>query len=374
MNLFSLKSFAAVLAAFWCGYCGATDFPVFSVVGRERVLFSYDRDRCDDSDIPDNPLRAFRREDGKVVAFSTHYVNRRFIGASILEMKRDCREVFAGRHAEDPAQFNDRTWITSTLTADGRTILALGHNEYQADKFPGRCKFRTYSACWYNAIVPLSSSDGGQSFSRVDEEEALPIAAPPFKSEENEGKPRGYFNPTNFVSYQGAFYVLISQSGFNGVNSGPCLFRLDKVSGGTWDVFDGNGFVRSSGNPYTDLQPPRSCAPVQSLTGAVGSIAQIDGTDIFAAFSIVNDAVDVYYSRDLFHWSDPSKLMDVVPYWSQGCAAEYKYNYASVLDPTSKDRNFGTLARSPYLFLVRMKCSASGDRDLVVLQLKISSG
>jgi hypothetical protein len=286
-------------------------------------------------------------------------------------MKRDCHQVYVGGHSEDPAKFDDRTWITATLTEDGRKIFALGHNEYQADKFPGRCKYQTYPACWYNTIVPLISFDGGQSFSRADAGHELPVAAPPFKSNENEGKPRGYFNPTNFVSLSGKYYVLIAQSGFNGMGGGACLFRLNKFDG-DWSVFDGRAYVPSRGNPYTgNPEPPRSCEPVKSLAGAVGSIAQVEGTDIYSAFSIIDDAVQVYFSKDLYHWSPPAKLLQTSAYWAKSCADGYKYNYPSVIDADSYDRNFGVIGKSAYLFLVRMKCSDPKQRDLVMWPLEL---
>jgi hypothetical protein len=344
-------------------------YPRLSVAGDVRIIFSYASDRCDESDIPDASLRAFRDIGGNIVAFSTEYANRRFIGSSILKMKRDCAVVYEGGHLEDPAKFDDRTWIAATFTEDGKNVLALGHNEYQADKFPGKCHYSKYSSCWYNAIVPLQSDDGGRHFFRADKRSPEPVAAAPIRSDQEQGKPRGYFNPTNIVSYKGMYFALIAQSGFDGKESGPCLFRLSKP-GDEWSVFDGNSFVPSRGSPYGNSPPPAFCAPVKSLAGAVGSVARIDGTEFFAAFSVLEGAVRVSFSTDLFNWSNSVELLRVNAYWAKSCLDGYKYNYVSVLDATTSDRNFGTIGKTPYLFIVRMKCSDPKERDLVALPLK----
>jgi hypothetical protein len=153
-------------------------------------VFLWTRDRCAEDDIPDAPLRAVRLDDYHVIAFATHEQNRAFLGPNLEALKRDCRIVFAGRHSDKPEDYSDRVWIVSTWSDDGRTIFALGHDEYQAHRHPGRCRFATYAECWWNAIVLLRSADGGRSFSRVGDR---PVATIPSRQDVDQGHSRGFY-------------------------------------------------------------------------------------------------------------------------------------------------------------------------------------
>jgi hypothetical protein len=358
----------------------ADPHPKIAVGGTPTNVFTYDTDRCEAVDIPDASLRAFRRSDNTIVAFASHYVNRPLLGPSFSSLHHQCKVAYQGAHSSDPAMFNDRTWIAATWTDDGQHIVALGHNEYQADKFPGRCSFSKYDLCWYNSIVPLKSDDGGGSFSRSDVPHAAPVVAAPFRNEVAQGKPRGYFNPTNIIFSGGYYYTMISQSGISDVPPGECLFRTKDVAADqTWTFFDETTFVPASGSPYEKNVSHQPCKPVNGLTGAVGSIAKISGTNTFAAFLISahgnvpeGGSVDVSFSSDLLHWSTTVPIMKVTPYWSKACPDGFKYNYASVLSEGDHGRNFDTIGDTATLFVVRMNCTNSMDRDLLRVNLIIS--
>src|SRR4051812_37748612 len=83
-------------------------------VNNSTVLAFYHTQRCEELELPDAPLRAFRRSDGAVVAFATHYLNRHLIGPAPAKLSLDCHIVYQGAHLEDPGKFDDRTWITAT--------------------------------------------------------------------------------------------------------------------------------------------------------------------------------------------------------------------------------------------------------------------
>lgn len=104
------------------------------ILGSEQVVFSWKTNRCELTDIPDLPARAFRDADGKVQLIASHYVTRRMIGATLDSVQRDCGVVMDSHKETDPAKFNDYEWLASTYTPDGKTIYALIHNEYQGDK------------------------------------------------------------------------------------------------------------------------------------------------------------------------------------------------------------------------------------------------
>ena len=327
--------------------------------------------QCEPLDLPDAPLRAFRRADGMVVGFATHYLNRSLVGPSLSQLSHDCRLVYQGRHLEDPSKFDDRTWITATWTADGVRVAGLGHNEFHAHDFPGRCKFQTDDECWYTAVVPLISSDGGRSFVRQDYPE--PIAAPPMKNEAEQGHQRGYFNPSNIVFHYGNYYSLIARTGF-GVKSGRCLFRTtDVMAPNSWTVWDGDSYIPIFGSPYDhDWTPRRPCEGATGLHGSLGSIAKIIGTHMFAAFSLAassenveNGFVDVSFSTDLLHWTDPRHIFSATPAWSKVCTKGERYSYPAVLSDTDQGRNFDSIGESSWLFITKMSCLHPLDRELV---------
>ena len=119
-------------------------------VGPPVVVFASPKAACDGHDAPDAPARAFRDAAGEVVLFATHYRNRALRGPSLDKLKIDCRVVLGASGSEDPAAYDDKSWITATWTDDGRRVEALLHHEYQANHHPGRCKAKDYMACWYS--------------------------------------------------------------------------------------------------------------------------------------------------------------------------------------------------------------------------------
>ncbi len=350
---------------------------VITVFGSPKTIFDHS-ERCEAMDLPDEPLRAFRRADNSLVAFSTHYLNRRLIGPSLSKLSHDCRLVYEGRHLANPAMFDDRTWIAATWTDDGIHVNALGHNEYQAEKFRGRCAFSTYYQCWYNAIVPLQSSDGGFSFSRS--EYPMPVAAASIKNDIEQGHPRGYFSPSNIINWRGFYYTLVGASHFADQRSGRCLFRTKDTSvADSWTSWDGIRFTKASGSPY-DRTPKAStpCVPVTGITGFLGSIALIDETQTFVAFSVAeakNSAdggyVDAAFSEDLLHWHGTQHVMSVTPAWSKGCPSGGRYSYPSVLSDSDRGRNFQSLGKQAFLFLVRSSCVNLLKRSLERFTLKL---
>jgi hypothetical protein len=358
--------------------------PVIVVENNPVAVFA-DAQHCESLDIPDAPLRAFRRADGMVVAFATHYLNRALIGPSLAQLSHDCRLVYQGKHLVDPAQFDDRTWIAATWTFDGVTVSALGHNEYHADQFPGHCQFQTYRECQYNAIVPLSSLDGGRSFARTHY--PAPIAAPPMKSDVAQGRPRGYVNPSNIVFHDGYYYTLIGRSDLGGKKAGRCLFRTqDVLAPETWTVWDGQSYISITDSPYKGAWTEKSiCEAATGLGGALGSIAKIKDTKLFAAFWIAESAnraeggdVNVSFSGDLLHWSSTQHLLSVTPSWSSKCPEGVRYNYPSALSDSDEGRNYESLGESSWLFLTRASCLHALDRDLVrfplTLKMTVESG
>ena len=207
----------AVLAA-----SAAAGEPAISVriSPEQSVVFRWASDRCGDDDIPDAPARAFRDADGVIHLLAPHYDNRAFTVVNGVPKRLDCRIILDSPGDADPARYRDRRWITATWTDDGKTVHALVHDEYQAQRHPGACTFPNYTSCWYNAITYARSDDGGRSFSQSDP--PVVVAAPPFRQDVGQGRPRGFFNPTNIIKRDAYWYALIYTTGWEGQGAGSC--------------------------------------------------------------------------------------------------------------------------------------------------------
>lgn len=113
---------------------GTTPSGDVKILGPEEIVFNWTTDRCDMEDIPDLPARAFRDADGKAQLIATHFTNRRMIGDTLDSVQRDCNIIMNSHKHPNPSKFNDKEWIASVYTLDGKTIYALVHNEYQGHK------------------------------------------------------------------------------------------------------------------------------------------------------------------------------------------------------------------------------------------------
>jgi hypothetical protein len=328
---------------------------------------------CDALDIPDAPLRAFRAPDGTITAFATHYRNRALIGPSFDRMAKNCTVAYEGSLDPDPSHFNYKTWIVATWLADDGSVIALGHNEYQAHELAGHCRFTDYSSCWYNGIVLLKSNDRGRTFHRVHNSNNA-IVAPDFVDTLGQGHPRGYTSPTNLVKWGEYLYTLVGYSGSEKGDSGRCVLRTRlPVAADSWELLTNEGFVRPNRNPYGDKSKVH-CAYVTGMRGFVGSIAKLENTNLFVA-TVAEDSeggsIVIYFSDDLVHWRDRQVLEKVPLFWSANCSLGKRYTYPSLIDEDSPAPNFDEIGRTPTLYLVQGGCKVGTDRELVKTRVEI---
>ncbi|WP_161851797.1 hypothetical protein [Bradyrhizobium sp. CCBAU 051011] len=349
------------------------EFPHISVVGGPEVVFDYSKQSCEKIDIPDQPLRAFRKLDGTIVAIGSHYVNRALLGPSFDALRPSCHTIYQGADSRDPHSFDNKTWLAALWTDNGRDIVVLGHNEYHADAFEQRCAFRKMERCWYNSITMLKSNDEGYSF---HVQQTDPILASPNTAEVDQGARRGYFDPSNIISLGEYKYLLVAQRGFGNGYEGRCLLRnLDPSNPSGWEMYTGSGYVKSSGSPYNSSQQHPLCSPVVGLKGTLGSVTRIRGTPFFAAFLVTNrstgDFISAFFSTDLINWREGGDLLRISSFWSKDCQGEARFSYPSVVDDNSNGRNFDDIGGSGWLFLVRGRCQLDMTRDLVRFRLVI---
>ncbi len=373
-------AFAASLCFAFSGAATSTPSrtPTLTSDGPIESIFVWTASRCADDDIPDTPLRAVRIASTSVVAFSTHFNNRRFLGTNLNSIVRDCAVVFAGNGSPDPADYSDRVWISSTWSGDGRTIFALGHDEYQAHRHPGRCRYSTYLECWYNAIVLLRSDNAGRTFSRVGKR---PVASIPIRQDIDQGHNRGFFEPSNIVKRGDAYFALIRAGPEGAQKAGTCLFRTDDLTRPeSWRYYDGEGYSANV-DPYRDdVGEAKPCAPLEGLKGIVGSVVYAADYGVYVAVSDFGSKSPgesgIYYSisTDLIHWSKGRLFLPLATPWSPGCDQDH-FAYPALIDVNSPSRNFEVVASDPYLYFVRRHfkgCQGTLERDLVRIRLRLS--
>jgi hypothetical protein len=350
---------------------------------QEETVFAWARERCEEWHIPDAPLRAFRDQQGAVVAFASNYRNRALTGSGLDRIKTSCAISFEARNSPDPAQYSDKSWIAATWTGNGRDVFALMHDEYHADSHAGACRLRDRMSCWYNVVTAARSSDGGKSFAAV-QPRAL-VAAPAFRQEVGQGRHRGFFNPSNIIEHDGAWYALIATTGGEGQKPGVCLFRNTDITDATaWRAFDGRDFAARAVDPYReDTAQARPCQPLGYLPTTVGSVTRHEPSGKFLAiFHLGPDAkqgisggrVAYSWSADLRNWSPLQTLTTHPTMWSKDCGDRNRYAYGALADPASPSRNFETTGNEAYLFMTKMRvadCKIGPDRDLVRIKVRI---
>lgn len=376
------KLVAFFLGLMLAGNASATEAPSLKLglSGQPQIMFTPARDACDGDDVPDAPVRAFRDASGGVVMFGLHDVNRAFRGASLDALKLDCRVALGSNSNADPAAFDDRSWITALWTRDGVSIEALVHHEFQASEHPGRCAFKEYMQCWYNSILAVHSSDGAVTFARAKNPV---VAAVPFRSDVDQGRHRGFFNPSNIFSWQGQAYFFASTTGWPGQEGGVCLFRTaDPARPGSWRAWDGKEFFSVFPNPYlVKTTLATHCAVIAPFPAPVGTVVNEGGTFV-AVFQAKRDAnlfpVSGFYyatSANLLAWSAPRLLVPGATLYDDPCTAGGRLiAYPSLLDPAAKSRMFEDAGAHPWLYFAQLAvtgCAITGQRELLRVMVDI---
>ncbi len=349
-----------------------------------EVVFAAPRDGCDPDDVPDAPVRAYRDAAGGIVMFGLHYDNRALKGPSFGSLRIDCHIVYPSHGDPDPAHYDDRSWIAATWTGDGRQVSALIHHEYQANAHPGRCRFPDYMQCWFNTVLEAGSSDGGDDFRRP----AGVVASAPFRQDQDQGRHRGFFNPSNIVSDGRYVYFMASTTGWaeGDQAGGVCLFRSDRPQDpGSWRAWDGQAYDVRYTDPYRTSPHAAPCAVISPFPAPVGSIVRVEPGGLWlAVFQAKADAgvfpVSGFYtatSRDLLHWGAPRLLMPGPTLYDDACTAGGPLiSYPVLLDPSSSSRNFDRTGFSPDLYydvLITEGCTVTGRRTLVRRGVTISA-
>lgn len=377
-----MLALAAPAIAAWPARAAEPPLVAVTIVGPAETVYSSARDSCDGDDVPDTNARAFREPDGKVVVFAMHMKNRALRGPDFDNLKIECRPPLLSKYDADPARYDDASWITATWTEDGKTVQALVHHEYRASTHEGRCRHKEYLACWYNTIVAASSSDGGRSFERRSP--PVVVAAAPFRQEAEQGRHRGFFNPSNIFADGRHRYMMTSSTGWDGQPFGPCLFRTDgPEKPDSWRAFDGRAFTIRYQDPYRSDAKPAQCRVIQPFPVPVGAVLRHRGTGAWIAIfqAKANGAKfpeSGFYttsSSDLLRWDEPRLLLAGSTLDDDPCkAGGTLINYPSILDRSARGRNFDDVGDMAELYFTRLEvdgCKVTSKRDLLRRRLTI---
>ncbi|WP_158807639.1 hypothetical protein [Beijerinckia sp. L45] len=340
--------------------------------GTPSVVFNSTRDGCEPNDIPDLNPRAYRDSNGGVTLFGLHFFNRALRGPDFAHLKIDCHVALGSPLDADPAHHADRNFIAATWTPDGRSVSALVHEEYHADDH-GRCRVSGELGCWYNSVLAYQSHDGGANF---DEASPLVVASAPFTQDVEQGRHRGFFNPSNIVADGPYRYAFVSTTGWDSQPFGNCLFRTDDPSKpASWRAYDGTAFTIRYADPYKAKSKPKPCKAIAPFAYAVGGVVHHRPSNLWiAVFQAPSGGVfpvdGFYYAvgRDLLHWGAPRLLVAGKTLYGDLCKAGPSIiNYPSLLDPTSSSRNFDEIGATPELFFTIMQVAGcqTGERLLV---------
>lgn len=342
--------------------------------GLPETVISWQRDRCEDIDIPDIGMRAFRRNDNKIIGLASHYVTRTLIGVDLVRLKKNgCNVAFRSSKNPDPTQYDDQTWLGATWTDDGKSIAAIGHHEYHGELHFGMCTGKTPRECRYGVLTLLGSRDGGDTFTRMSHS---PIAAVNVPQKFDQGKDVGFFQPSNIFESEGMKYVFVRTSGGGGQSAATCLMRAkNPLEPNSWEIYDGKGFRSSLFDPYKDdAANDPVCAQISALNGMVWTVLRHRQRGVFIALLEVIEPgtkalrLATSVSKDLFNWPKPRLVNGVKFEWTGGCGADPVYHYPSLIDPDAPGRNFDTTDDDALLFLTaihRKDCKMGMDRDLV---------
>ena len=340
--------------------------------------------KCDPADIPDAPARAIRTATGQVLLFAASEDNRVNTGPDLLHLTHPCPVILRGAQNDDPAAFDDHAWITTPWSPDGRTIHAVIHNEFHGHTRPALCPSRTYMLCWSNALTAATSTNSGQTFTRIPTP-AL-IAALPYRYDQLGPGHHGYFNPSNIVTLDTYEYMFAFATKAGAQREGNCLLRTGNLADPTaWRAWSGTSFDTAFIDPYTTPTPTPErhvCAPVdpEKLRWPLTSLVRHAPTGRFIALmqnTGPNGAIYAATSPDLLTWSPPTPVMPATGLPSYACGQPPPLAYPSLLDPLSPDRNFETIGDTPHLFATRFDltdCHPTMTRTLLRWPIRITAG
>ena len=340
------------------------------VVGAEDTSCPNETDRW--IHVPDTPVSAFRRVDGRVVMLVLNRRNFPLIGPDADHVDHSqCTPILRSGHDPDPGKFNDNEWLVSALRYPGGVLAGFIHDEYHGyEHGVAGCQVASGEVqarrCWYASTTLALSHDGGVTFAPAGSGQAIAALDAPFTPDTGRvgfGNPKALVDPRD-----GTPYLMVTSYGESGdQDKGQCLLQGDKTDPRHWRAWDGSAFSVDMGGAYGPNHSTGTCKPVVSEN--VWSLRFYKPAGVFIAFGQRGHNLVYLTSRDLVTWSTPTMMGQFVPLrqWKPGTPAPTLYY--GLFDPESSSPNFDTIETKPYLYFVRWRIEndrpANGHRDLM---------
>ena len=376
----SWRSILALAAASILAASTRTDALSLVVDGPEKVLFNQATDACDASDMPDSPARAFRDAQGVMVLFAPNYRNRAFTGPDLDHLTHDCTIRFAASGNADPALLDDRSWLHAFHTDNGRDVFAFATASFIPYRHDIPCAAGTERTdCWYNGLAALHSNDGGATFRYLGSPPRQIAFPPPEPYRSDVEDPAGFLTATNIVAWNGSLYTILWRRGGDGeTKSHNCLARASANDVMAWDVWSGSEFVpaaRFDGEGWSTLTTACGAVGPTTQPNIRGLVLHARTQTFVAAFQYrMGKTLGFFYatSKDLITWSTPELLLAVDLQPDDPHRASWA-GYPSIIDDTSRDRDFGSIGETASLVFVRFlpKGQRSVTRQLVTVPIRV---
>lgn len=370
---------------------------LLTIGGPDQVVYDSSQSGCGPGDWPDGDVVAFRDASGRVqVVLPSVHSNRRLMGPDLNHVTHDCTVTLDSNENSDPSLYDNGQWLAAVYP-EGNTVYGLTHMEYVGARFPGMCPTFGFDSpdwirCWWNTITLVVSTDGGTSYHRVPTRRGL-VGALPYRYDPSgvgfegmalNGITQIVRNPADGYFYTISGDVVAATPQTEGAGY-QCLMRTRNLADPTsWRGWSGKGFTRTFVDPYREPTTPASahrCQPLNNFPNSAVNLSLTWSTALNRWLGVFQNVAGGYWfttSPDLTTWTKPQKFLDRPNPWGVKCGEPNEATYASVLDPSSKARNFTTTGSSPYFYFSQFDLSwpscdrrVFGDIRLVRIPLSV---
>jgi hypothetical protein len=361
------------------GSVSALVFDSLTINGDSLVLYDENFRPCDNSYLPDAPARAFRNAQNQIVLLAPNFKNRAMVGTAFASMAHDCRIRYAAGNRPSPDSLDDRSWLHAFYTEDGTHIFGLVSASFIPYRHGMLCGAGTGSTdCWINGIASVQSTNAGDTFTYPAAVPKHIFMAPPIPYDSMVAVQPSYVSVTNFVPWHDSLFAMVWRRNATGIASFNCLIKAAKNDLDNWYVLTNSGYQLmstlngSSGWTLNSFTP--KAIPV--LSRNVRALVLHEPTQTFIAIfqDRVNNIPGFYYStsQNLQTWTTRKMLY---PGEARSTASGTDaYEYPSLLDENSTDRNFGLADDSLHLFFTKFDYTGSSyKRLLLAVPLHVAS-
>ena len=289
---------------------------------------------------------------------STHFVNYRIIAQTTLDSAytHPCTMTMTSTNSADPSTYNNKEWLSSPWTPDGKTVYALVHNEYQGSRSRAGATTST------RAGTTRSRAPSPRTRARRS---PTPLPRPPRGVDSvpvHEGRAARLLHAEQHRAL-GRRLVLrdVPRPAARALQQfGTCLMRTRDLSDPSRGA-PGTAPTSRSSSP-TPIWRRRSTRPTtsarRSTSTASGTITEsLTYNTYLKKWMLVGNSdrrpahskpPGVYYalSDDLLNWTDVELLMEAEITWARDCVLPDPIKEVSILDPASKSRNFETVGQT----------------------------